>query len=191
MKVTQPDANCANIEKSGMMKSVICRQEKMLKEEKRALFVVDLKETDARTFILFIQTAELVLKYSEAALNKAGLSLVKLMVLQMLVSHGGSLPPSKIARLIYREKHDITTLIRRLEKDHLVKIERNTKDRRSIDVTVTGKGRQVLIEIGPVSRNIMKQVMAAIPDSSLGVLEGLLKLLRQNAADALERLTQD
>jgi DNA-binding MarR family transcriptional regulator len=164
----------------------------MQKDGKRgALFMVDLEETNARTFILFIQTAELVLKYSEAALNRAGLSLVKLMVLQVLVSHGGSLPPSKIARLLYREKHDITTLIRRLEKDHLVKIERNTRDRRSIDVTVTGKARRVLIDIGPVSRDIMKQVMAAIPDSSLGLMEGLLKQLRQNAADALERLTED
>ena len=155
------------------------------KSNARGLFEVNLPESEARTFLLFVQTADAVLKYSEAELNKAGLSLIKHMVLQLLEAHGGTLTPSQIAHLVLREKHNITTLIRRMERDRLIKIRADAKDRRSVHVTITKKGKQAIIDTAPVSRNIVKTVMASFPDSSTAFLEKSLKTLRQNAYDSL------
>ncbi len=158
----------------------------MAKEKKfTGLFEVNLQETDARVFLLFVQTAEAVLKYSEAVLNRAGLSLVKLMVLQLLQTHGGTLTPTEIARFTLREKHNITTLIRRMKKDRLIKIQSNKKDRRSIQITITENGKQAITDSLPAARNIVKQIMSSIPNSSVTALEEPLKILRKNAYDGL------
>jgi DNA-binding MarR family transcriptional regulator len=151
------------------------------------VFVVKLPEIDARTFLLFIQTADAVLKYSEAMLNKAGLSLIKHIVLQLGQSHEGSLTPSEIACLALREKHDISTLIRRLQRDRLVKVERNCNDKRSFNVIITAKGRRAILDAAPAAKDIVKKVMSTIPDSSTIVLEGFLKTLKQNAWDSLAK----
>jgi DNA-binding MarR family transcriptional regulator len=155
------------------------------------LFVVNLEEIDARTFILFVQAAEVVLKYSDAALYRAGSSLVKLMVLQVLQSHGGTLTPTRIAALTVREKHNITTLIRRMQRDGLIKVAKDKKDKRSINVTITAKGKQSIIDTIPAARKIVKQVMAPIPESSALVLDRLLKRIRQSAYEGLKQLDQD
>ena len=150
------------------------------------LFEVKLKENNARVFLLFIQAAEAVLKYSESELNKDGLYLVKLMVLQILQASGGTLTPSEIAKLTHREKHDITTLVRRLEKSQLIEVKNSLTDKRSIKIILTDKGKRAIIDTRPAARNIVKQVMSSIPDSSIHVLEKSLKTLMQNACDGLK-----
>jgi DNA-binding MarR family transcriptional regulator len=152
------------------------------------LFEVNLKENDARVFILFIQAAELVLKCSEAVFNRAGLSLVKLTVLQLLQVHDGTLTPTEIAKLIHREKHDITTLVRRMERAQLITTKRSEIDTRSINVTITDKGKKAIIDTLPAARSIYKNLMSSIPDSSYDVLERSLKILRLNACDRLKSM---
>ncbi len=155
------------------------------------LFVVNLEDINSRSFILFVQTAELILKYADAALYRAGLSLIKLMVLQVLESHGGSLTPSRIADLTVREKHNITTLIRRLQRDGLIKTAKNTKDKRSFNVIITEKGRRAIKLASPTAKNIVKEVMSTMPSTSALALEGLLKEMRQNAWQALCKLDEE
>ncbi len=152
------------------------------------LFDVDLKEAEARTFLLFVQTADAVLKYADTRLNQAGLSLVKHMVLQLLQAHGGTMKPSDIARLTMREKHDMTTLVRRLQAAQLVTVAKNATDRRATDITLTDKGRQAIIDVAPAARGIVKQVMTSVDDASLAALEETLRVLRQNAYDGLVKI---
>ena len=152
------------------------------------LFEVNIEEKDARVFVLFVQTAELVLKCTEAVFNRAGMSLVKLMVLQLLQAHDGTLTPTEIARLINREKHDITTLVRRMERAQLITTKRSEIDTRSINVTITDKGKKAIIDTLPAARSIYKNLMSSIPDSSYDVLERSLKILRLNACDRLKSM---
>ncbi len=151
-------------------------------------FEVDVKENDARVFLRFIQSAEAVLKCSDAVLYRAGLSLVKLTVLQFLLANGGTLTPSEIANLTLREKHDITTLIRRMERAQLVTTKRSEKDNRSVNVTITDKGRRAINETLPVARSIYKHLMSSIPELSYNVLEESLNIMKQNACDRLQSL---
>ena len=105
-----------------------------------------------RTFILFVQTAHAVLKYTDAHFyRKTGLSAIKFIVLRGLAFNGGSMRPSEIAKWTYRERHNITTLVDRLKRDGFVETNRNSKDRRVTTVTLTDKGQHVLSEATPVS----------------------------------------
>ncbi len=151
---------------------------------------VDHEDSILRTFILFIQASDAVMKYANAHFyRKNSLSTIKFMVLQILSANGGTMSPSEIADWTSRERHNITTLIKRLERDQLVRTERNDKDRRFINVMLTDKGRSVLTETVPTAREIINQTMSSISESDVALLERLLKTLRENAHDGLKRVT--
>ncbi len=97
--------------------------------------------------------------------------------------------PSEIAEWTFRERHNVTTLLNRLERDELIKTDRNEKDRRFVNVTLTDKGRTTLSQATPTARGIINQVMKSISESDTAVLEQLVKTLRQNARDGLKRVT--
>ena len=155
--------------------------------------LVDVDHDDAilRTFILFVQTADVVLKYADAHFyREARLSVIRHMVLQILATNGGTMNPSEIAEWTLRERHNITTLVGRLERDGLVRVERNDRDKRFINVTLTAKGRKVLKQATPVAREIVNRVMLSIGEGDAVCLEKSLSVLRQNAHDAIEHLAK-
>ncbi len=150
---------------------------------------IDVYHEDAfvRTFILFIQAAHATLKYADSRFyRKARLSASKFTVLTLLAANGGSMTPSEIAKQTLRERHNITTLVDRLGRDGLVASERNGRDRRSVSVKLTAKGRKVVSETKSVAKEIVSQVMSSISESDVVVLEGLLRVLRQNSRHGLE-----
>ena len=160
---------------------------------KKGTRLIDVGHEDIvlRTFILFVQTADVVLKYADANFyRKTRLSAVKYKVLQILTTNGGSMRPSEIAEWTYREPHNITTLVDRLKQDGLVKTTRNNADKRSISVTLTNKGRKAVERATPVARAIMNQVMSSITEDDATALEKSLRVLRQNAHNGLEHFAK-
>ena len=152
---------------------------------------VDHEDTVLRTFILFVQAAHTVLKYVDAHFyRKEGLSVIKVIVLRVLAASGGAMTPSEIAEWTFRERHNITTLIDRMKRDGLVRVERNIKDKRFVSVSLTAKGWKVLKQAMPVAREIVNQVMSSISEGDAVLLEKSLRVLRQNAHDGLEHLAK-
>lgn len=140
-----------------------------------------------RTFIMFVQTAHIVLKYADAQFyRKTGFSATRFIVLGALASNGGSMSPSELAEWTYTERHNITTLVDRLKRDGFVMTNRYSKDRRVITVRLTDKGQQVLSEAIPVSSEIVKEVMRSFSEDDAALLEKRLKVLRQNADNGLQ-----
>jgi len=143
------------------------------------------------TFILFVQTADVVLKYADARFyREAHLSVIKYVVLQILAANGGTMTPSQIAEWTFRERHNITTLVGRLKREGLVKTDRKNRDKRFINVTLTAKGRRVLKQIMPAANEIVNRVMLSIGEGDAGPLEKSLRTLRQNAHSGLENIAK-
>ena len=148
---------------------------------------VDTEDTILRTYILFAQTAQAVLKYADAHLyRKARLSVVKLVALQALASNNGVMKPSQIAEWTYTQRHNITTLVERMRQDGLVITERDVGDKRVVRVTLTDKGWECLGRAMPVAREVVNQVMSSITEGDAALLEKSLRVLRQNACRGLE-----
>ncbi len=143
------------------------------------------------TFILFMQTAHAAQKYADAHLYAKGrLSVIKLIVLRILATNGGTMTPSEIAEWTFRERHNITTLVNRLKQEGLVRTERSKRDKRFVNVTLTAKGRKVLKQATPVANEIINKVMLSISEGDAIPLEKSLRVLRQNAHDGLEQLVK-
>ncbi len=131
------------------------------------------------------------MKYANTHLyRKEKLSVIKVIVLRVLAANGGAMTPSEIAEWTFRERHNITTLIDRMKRDGLVRVDRNIKDKRFVSVSLTAKGRKVLKQAMPVAREIVNQVMLSISEGDAVPLEKSLRGLRQNAHDGLEHLTK-
>ena len=148
-------------------------------------------EAEVRTFILFIQTAQSALRYADKHLyNKVNISVVKLITLQALVSNKGVLTPSEIAEWTQTERHNITTLIKRMEKEGLVNVERNAFDKRSVNIILTDKGREVHRKAMIVAREVVDQVMLSMTDGDFTLLEKILRNMRKNAQYKLKKGTE-
>ena len=144
-----------------------------------------------RTFVLFVQAADTIMKYANTHLyRKERLSVIKVIVLRVLAANGGTMTPSDIAEWTFRERHNITTLIDRMKRDGLVRVERNNRDKRFVSVSLTAKGRKVLKQAMPVAREIVNRVMLSISEGDAVPLEKSLRVLRQNAHDGLEHLAK-
>ena len=155
------------------------------------LIEIHKEDSILRTFILFVQTADAVLKYADAYFyRKARLSIIKFVALQGLSASGGTMTATEIARWTLREPHNITTLVNRLKQDGLVKTEHNKADKRFVNVTLTDKGWEVLSQAKPAAREIVNQVMSSISQDDAGLLEKQLGVMRQNAHQGLERVAQ-
>ena len=152
---------------------------------------VTLDDIILRTFIMFVQTAHTVLKYTDAHFyRKTDLSAIKFIVLKALAINGGSMKPSEIAEWTYRERHNITTLVDRLKRDGLVRTTRNNTDKRAINVKLTDKGRRTVDQAIPVAREIVNQVMLSIGEDDATLLEKQLRVLRQNAHNGVRDIAR-
>jgi len=140
-----------------------------------------------RTFIFFVQTAHATLKYANIHFfRKTKLSVTKYIMLQILAFNGGTMKPFEIADWTFRERHNVTTLTRRLERDGLVRAKRDERDKRFVDISLTDKGRQVLDQTTPAAQEIVNHVMLSISEGDAVRLEKLLETMKRNVHSGLE-----
>jgi len=155
------------------------------------LIEVDHQDVRVSTFILFVQTAQAVLKYADAHLyRKTRLSVSRLVVLRVLASNSEGMMPSEIARWTSTERHNITALIGRMKREGLVTAERNSSNKRLVKIKLTNKGREVYNQSMPVAREVFEQVMLSITEGDAVLLREKLRTIRQNAYRGLEHVVK-
>ena len=159
--------------------------------KKPVMISIDGQGTSLVTFILFWQTAREVSKYIDTYLFKnAKLSTVQLIVLQSIDHNKGVMKPSEIAHWTHTERHNITTLVQRMKKDGLVRVERDKKNRRTVNVFITEKGRVVLEKTTPIAQEAVDQVMSSISDDDMSSFQRITRSLRENAHQGITEITR-
>ena len=155
------------------------------------LIEIDHEDAILSTFMLFVQTAQAVLKYIDASLyRKTRLSISKLIVLKALASTSVGMMPSELARWTGTERHNITALVSRMKRDGLVTTERNSNDKRLVNIKLTNKGREARNQAILVAKEIVDEMMLSIAEGDVALLKEKLRTLRQNAYHGLEHITK-
>jgi DNA-binding MarR family transcriptional regulator len=155
------------------------------------LLEIDSDDFVLSTFMLFVQTAQEILKYVDTFLyRKTRLSTSKIIILKTLASSNRAMMPSEIAKWTNTERHNITVLVHRMKQDGLVTAERDSSNRRIVNISLTAKGREVLSQSMPVAQNIVNQVMKSITEGDAALLKDKLRILRQNAHYGLEHVAK-
>jgi DNA-binding MarR family transcriptional regulator len=148
-------------------------------------------EIIGRSLMLLMQTARVINRYVDSYFYKeAKISFTKFMVLKLLASSNGVMNQTQIAEYTQTVLHNITTLVARLKREGLVSTSRSEVDKRSINVSLTDKGRMVLNQAMPVARELIDQIMLSITETDALKLSQMLEVLTDNACGGLEKLSK-
>ncbi len=90
----------------------------------------------------------------------------------------GTMHTAKIGEKLLIAKAQMTHLIDKLVELDFVKREMGSDDRRTINITITDKGREVLEEQDSLVINAMQENMSSLSDKELEALSSSLRKLR-------------
>jgi DNA-binding MarR family transcriptional regulator len=141
-------------------------------------------ETPEQEAILnLMRTNDQVLIRFERLFREYGMTPAQYNVLRILRGEGQPLPVLEIAERTITVVPGITGLVDRLEKQHLVRRERSTRDRRVIYVAITPKALHLLKELDKPIEKLHDEIAGHLTHDELAVLIRLLEKVRKRCMD--------
>ena len=121
----------------------------------------------------------------EKNLAAIGLTLTEIRILRLLSLNGPS-PMAKLAAELYMTPASITGLVDRLETEQLVLRERNSRDRRVVNVKVTEKGAATFENGKKLYRGFVEKTMRSLTkEEARHLVDALTKLSRAAESEAV------
>ena len=136
-------------------------------------------------WVALYQAYNAVFKVNELALLPYHITMPQLQLLTVLVSAGGILPSTRIARHMVKEAQTITGLVDRMEAAGWVTRQGDPKDRRKTLISLTNAGVKKFQESFPVANQVGVEIFAVLNDRELS---GLRVAGEKLAETALSRL---
>ena len=138
------------------------------------------------TWLLLDFTEFAIGRLRDLELSTIGITPEQAMILQTLNVSNGKSTIGKISDSIMRRTHSISTMVRRMEKQGLVRIIKYAK-RKELEVVITSKGRKLRSEITKKSIDAIFSVLSKEERMSLYLS---LKLLLVRARSLLNTIEQ-
>jgi DNA-binding MarR family transcriptional regulator len=135
------------------------------------------KDIRSDTFLSLIYTADVVHRYINYKLDSR---ITGFGILNALVNNGGSLTPTKLSKLTFRSKFNITRVVDTLEKDGMIVRDPDKTDRRSLKIIITEKGLDYVQKSLPMRQRMADEVTSCITNKQMDVLKKLLYTLRRH-----------
>lgn len=120
--------------------------------------------------VLFSQAFNTFAALLERTARPAGITMSQFVALSSLVVTGQPMTPTEISRLLPLETHSVSALLDRLQERKLIRRRRSTKDRRSVKVTLTAEGVQLVRDIAPAMRSAMMGAFDPLSSRELRML---------------------
>jgi len=136
-------------------------------------------------WVSFYQAYNAVFKVNELALLPYHITMPQLHLMTVLVSAGGVLPSTRIARHMVKEAQTITGLVDRMEAAGWVSRQGDPKDRRKTLISLTNAGVKKFQESFPVANQVGVEIFAALSDHELAGLRVAVEKLRETAFSRL------
>lgn len=141
------------------------------------------------SLILLMYAAEMVNKYLDSQMKKYAQDQTRMNILYLLIANGGIMTPTNISERVYRSKHAITRAIDILETNNLVKREASRNDRRSINVTITESGINLVKESLPDLQRASSIATSCLTNEQAEGLKTLLRKLRKWLESSMQNLS--
>ena len=127
------------------------------------------------------QAYNAIFKVNELAVLPHGITIPQLHLLAVLVSTGGILPSTRIARFMVKEAQTITGLVDRMEAAGWLVRQNDPKDRRKTLVSLTNAGVKKFQAAFPVANQVGAEMFAALTDDELAALRAAADKLWKTA----------
>jgi DNA-binding MarR family transcriptional regulator len=140
-------------------------------------------ERERQLFLLLRQTHTLIYQAIEAELRESGcVPYTQAAVLFVLKAIGEPATPTEMSRWLLREKHTVSELLSRMEKQGLVSKTKGLKGKNLVGVMLTEKGEEALRQVMMKEKTIGK-IMSCLSTEEQDSLRGHLEKLRSKALE--------
>jgi DNA-binding MarR family transcriptional regulator len=112
-------------------------------------------------------------------LAEHGLTMEQYLVLATVKYHDAPIRITDIARWLERSTNSITMIVDRMVKAGLLRRVRDRKDRRTVNVFLTGKAENALKPANPVAWEFMQQGMSPLSSKDKDAFAGLLEMINR------------
>ena len=136
--------------------------------------------TEQEAFLNLLRTADVLAGEIGEGLKPAGLSATQYNVLRILRGAGpDGLPCGEVASRMITRDPDVTRLLDRMEKRHLISRSRAQKDRRVVCARITASGLKILKDLDPVVDAAHRKQLSHLGADRLRQLIELLEAARK------------
>lgn len=117
---------------------------------------------------------------------KDDISWLRVSTVIFIITRGGKLTPTQLAKLLLRSRNSVSKLIEGLEKDGLVRRYHTREDRRTVYVEVTSDGLSFIMARLKVVKSLEEEIRSCLDD---GELQTIVDLTRKLRLGLIEKLT--
>ena len=136
------------------------------------------ENTVLRLWLLLRRVGDALALCQDSVFSKYGLTTEQFGVLTSIKSRG-PLRPVDLASILERSPNSMSMLVDRMVKAGLVKRTRDRKDRRIVNVSLTGKGEDALKPAEPAGWEFIERVLLALSYEEKDALINLLEKVKQ------------
>ena len=103
---------------------------------------------------------------------------LRVTTLRFVLTRGGEITPTQLAKIMLRSKNNISSLIRGLEKDGLINRIHSNKDHRKVIIKITPRGAEFAMDCLNKLPPLQEELRACMDEGELSTLVGLSRKLR-------------
>ena len=137
----------------------------------------------SKQFLYIVRFADILTRYSEITFGNP----LRYAALSVLITRGGHLTPTELAKLMFRSKHSITKIIDALEKEGMAVRVRGKKDRRVIHVKITSYGLEQVRKNMDRGDEIVKEILSSVTRDEMKTLLGLVGKVQKSVVKKMTK----
>jgi DNA-binding MarR family transcriptional regulator len=135
--------------------------------------------------VVLNQTTDFYRASLKLALKNLDLTISQWSVLWMLLISDNRMTPGKVAPLLPLKIHSVGLVINGLVERKLIRRKRSTKDRRSLEITLTQLGHDTAVEAADRVRKLIIDEFNVLSNEELQLFIGLARKVRDAAASRM------
>lgn len=149
-----------------------------------------LELTENQKAFLRMQTMTTVLERArDLELATIGLSMPQALVLYCLRTSKEPMTPMKLARLMHKQPHTVSALVKRMEAQGLVNTKRDMKRKNWVRVSLTKKGDEAIE--GWVTATVVPDIMGSLSKREADALDKATRKLHKKGLELLRKMQRD
>ncbi|OEK21672.1 MarR family transcriptional regulator [Staphylococcus saprophyticus] len=137
---------------------------------------MDRTQISLNTFVGLNRTLDHLMKIVKTDVQRYGLNVTEFAVMELLYNKGDQ-PIQRIGNRVLIASSSITYVVDKLEEKGCIVRQRNEKDKRVTNASLTDKGRSMMDEIFPDHASTLESTFSVITDEEITVLQTTLKKL--------------
>ena len=137
---------------------------------------VDRTQISLNTFVGLNRTLDHLMKIVKTDVQRYGLNVTEFAVMELLYNKGDQ-PIQRIGNRVLIASSSITYVVDKLEEKGCVVRQRNEKDKRVTNASLTDKGRSMMDEIFPDHASTLESTFSVLTEEEITVLQTALKKL--------------